>query len=172
MRLRRPPIFLAVAVLAAACSGTTASAPVTFAPGPVTATADASPAPQTPAVTGSLTPPVEPISGEVMVTMTDAMRFEPETITVRAGEPITFVVRNDGVIVHEFFVGTETQQAEHAVEMASGGMSHAHGNAVSVQAGQTASLTMTFEAQPPLLIGCHEIGHYEAGMVGTLIVSG
>ena len=67
--------------------------------------------------------------------MTDAMRFEPGAITVRRGEPTTFVVRNAGVIVHEFFVGNGEQQTDHAAEMTMTEMSHDHGTAsVSIQA--------------------------------------
>ncbi len=31
-----------------------------------------------------------------------AMYFEPKRVTVRAGETVSFVVRNDGVVDHEF----------------------------------------------------------------------
>jgi uncharacterized cupredoxin-like copper-binding protein len=104
--------------------------------------------------------------------MTDAMRFEPGAMTVKVGEPITFVVKNAGVIVHEFFVGTEAEQADHAAEMAMGEMAHGHTSAVSVNPGETGSLTMTFSATGSLLVGCHLPGHYEAGMRATLTVVG
>ena len=102
--------------------------------------------------------------------MTDAMRFEPAALTVKRGEPITFVVTNAGVVVHEFFVGTEAEQVDHAAEMAMTEMSHDHGNGISVDAGETRSLTMTFPEAGAQLVGCHEIGHYDAGMSGTLTV--
>src|SRR5688500_5730636 len=84
------------------------------------------------------------MSGDVAVTMTDAMRFEPAALTARAGVPVTFVVENDGAIVHEFFVGTPAEQAEHAIEMAAGGAAHGHGNGISVDPGQTDWITLTF----------------------------
>ncbi|MEK7873721.1 MAG: cupredoxin domain-containing protein, partial [Chloroflexota bacterium] len=31
-----------------------------------------------------------------------AMYFEPKRVTVRAGETVSFVVKNDGVVDHEF----------------------------------------------------------------------
>ncbi len=61
------------------------------------------------------------------------MRFAPAPITVRAGKEVTFRVTNEGVIVHEFFVGTEEKQVDHAAEMAAGGMSHGHDNALSLK---------------------------------------
>ena len=48
------------------------------------------------------------------------MRFAPDPITVKAGEEVTFVVTNEGLIVHEFFVGTADEQVDHAAEMAAG----------------------------------------------------
>ncbi len=44
-------------------------------------------------------------------------------------------------------------------------------NMVSVEPGQTAELTFSFAAPGDLLIGCHEAGHYEAGMRARLIVT-
>lgn len=51
-----------------------------------------------------------------------------------------------------------------------GAMAHGHDNALSVPAGQTDTLTMTFDKAGVLQIGCHEPGHFEAGMLGTLTV--
>jgi uncharacterized cupredoxin-like copper-binding protein len=98
------------------------------------------------------------------------MRFAPDPLTVKAGEPVTFIVTNTGLIVHEFFVGTEAEQADHAEEMATGAMAHGHDSAVSVEPGKTSSLTMTFAKAGSILVGCHEPGHYNAGMKATLTV--
>ena len=84
---------------------------------------------------------------------------------------VTFVVTNAGVAIHEFFVGTEAEQIDHAAEMAMTEMSHDHRNGISVAGGETRSLTMTFPEAGSQLVGCHEIGHYDAGMSGTLTVT-
>jgi uncharacterized cupredoxin-like copper-binding protein len=110
-----------------------------------------------------------PANGEIAVTMTDAMRFEPGTIEVAAGEEITFVVTNVGVLPHEFFVGDEDEQVHHAAEMAEGS-GHGHDDTLRLEAGETGRLTMTFDTAETLLIGCHEPGHYAAGMVGSIEV--
>ena len=110
------------------------------------------------------------LTGEIRVTMTDSMRFAPDPITVKAGAPITFIVNNAGLIVHEFVVGTEAEQADHAAEMAMGEMAHGHDNALSVEPGKTRSLTLTFAEAGSFLVGCHEPGHYDAGMKATLTV--
>jgi uncharacterized cupredoxin-like copper-binding protein len=98
------------------------------------------------------------------------MRFEPGAIEVAAGEQVTFVVKNAGVIPHEFFVGDRSQQEDHAAEMAEAGSSHHHDDALRLEAGETGRMTLTFDEAGSLLIGCHEPGHYQAGMVGSLQV--
>ena len=160
-------VLLPVALLVAACSSG-ATAP-TAAPS-VVPSAVATATPTAPTAASSMAPSAVPKTGEITVVLSDTMRYAPEAVTVKAGDKVTFVLRNEGVIVHEFFVGTEEEQVDHAAEMALGGMGHGHDNALSLKAGETGSLTMTFAKAGSLLIGCHEPGHYEAGMRATLIV--
>ena len=165
---------LVAALLVAGCSAG-GQAPTRTAAPSATDAATASPietmAPvATASAASSLVPSVAPLTGEVEIVMSDTMRFAPDPIMVKAGEPVTFVVRNEGVIVHEFVVGTEAEQSDHAADMTEGGMSHGHDNALSLKAGASGSLTMTFAEAGSLLIGCHEPGHYDAGMKATLNV--
>ena len=177
MRPRVVAILIPIALFLVACSGGAQTPTWTYATSTSAALASpnatAEPTGQptlAPSVAASIAPPAAPLGGNVKVVMSDAMRFAPDPITIRAGGEVTFVVENDGVIVHEFFVGTEEEQVDHAAEMAAGGMSHGHDNALSLKAGETGSLTMTFAEAGSLLIGCHEPGHYEAGMKATLTV--
>lgn len=55
-------------------------------------------------------------------------------------------------------------------KMALGHMAHGHDNALSVEPGDTGSLTMTFASAGSIVIGCHEPGHYDAGMKAKLTV--
>jgi uncharacterized cupredoxin-like copper-binding protein len=156
LNLRMLAVLLPAMILVATCSN---PAPVEPSSSPATA------------ATQSAGGSASAATRVVEVTMTDAMRFEPAALTVKRGEPITFVVLNAGVVVHEFFVGTEAQQVDHAAEMAMTDMSsHDHRNGLSVDAGETRSLTMTFPEAGSMMIGCHEIGHYDAGMSGTVTV--
>jgi uncharacterized cupredoxin-like copper-binding protein len=108
----------------------------------------------------------------VAVSMSDDLRFDPREITVRRGETITFVLTNEGQSRHEFLIGDEAEQAAYVEEMASGDMHHAGDAGVSVEPGQSQSFTYTFDdAQAELLAGCHEPGHYDAGMVATITVT-
>jgi uncharacterized cupredoxin-like copper-binding protein len=172
MHLRVLTVIVFMALGLVACSGSAQTPTWTYTPSTsaVAVPSPTAPPTPTPSVSSSVAPSADPLSGDVHVVMSDAMRFAPDPITVKAGEEVTFVVKNDGVIVHEFFVGTEEEQVDHAAEMAAGGMGHGHHNALSLQAGETGSLAMTFDDAGSLLIGCHEPGHYDAGMTATLTV--
>jgi plastocyanin len=88
-------------------------------------------------------------------------RFSPETVTVQAGETITFEVTTMGPTTHEFMVGPAADVAadkDGTPEIANIGMM------------QTKSLTYTFSGTGPFAFACHEPGHYEAGMRGTIVI--
>ena len=107
----------------------------------------------------------------VEVSMTDELAFEPNAFAVAPGETVRFVVSNSGASVHEFLIGDEAAQAEFADEMSSGEMDHDTGSGVRVDPGQTETFDYTFsDADEVILAGCHEPGHYEAGMVATIAV--
>ena len=108
----------------------------------------------------------------IEVSMTDELRFEPDMIVVAPGETVRFEVTNNGQAVHEFLVGDEAAQAQFEEEMAGGEMDHDTAAGVSVDPGQTESFEYAFgETGDVILAGCHESGHYEAGMVATITVS-
>ena len=95
--------------------------------------------------------------------------YDPETVEVSAGQPVTFVFTNDGEAVHEAYIGTAEDQEAHAEEMAAeddGGhhTDESDGEAVDVEPGDSGELTYTFEEAGEYLIGCHQPGHYEDGM--------
>ena len=45
----------------------------------------------------------------VKVEMLDTMRFNPQSITVKQGETIKFIVKNSGKVKHEMVLGTEKE---------------------------------------------------------------
>ncbi len=110
----------------------------------------------------------------VEIQTTDDMRFEPADITVAAGETVTFRLTNDGALVHDFTLGDQATQDEHEAEMAEmGGMGHDdEPNVATIPAGETVELTWTFGEEGTVLIGCHQPGHYAAGMTGRVTVEG
>jgi uncharacterized cupredoxin-like copper-binding protein len=105
----------------------------------------------------------------------DNLTFSPNEITVAAGETITFRVTNTGSIPHDFTLGDQETQDAHEAEMMemmeSGAMMmHDEANAVALEAGETKTVTWHFSKAGTVLIGCHQTGHYAAGMTGTVTV--
>jgi uncharacterized cupredoxin-like copper-binding protein len=101
--------------------------------------------------------------------------YAPTDVTVKAGETVIFVFDNTGKSVHDAYLGDEAAQAQHEREMSAGGMGgmngmHDDGSGTTVQPGQTASLKHTFTKTGSTIIGCHEPGHYQAGMKLTVTV--
>ena len=114
----------------------------------------------------------------VDVEMVD-IAFEPDTLEVVRGETVTFVFTNTGEVAHDAFIGDDEAQADHEAEMRESDDDEGHGgghgdeaeNAVTVEPGDTAELTYTFDEAGTLEIGCHQPGHYNAGMVMAVEVS-
>jgi uncharacterized cupredoxin-like copper-binding protein len=114
---------------------------------------------------------------DIVVTMTDTLRFDPGTIAVHEGETIRFLLENPTVAPHDFTLGDMDAQMHHHEEM-SAGMGHEHGSegadgmpgAVSLQPDESAEVIATFDEPGEVLIGCHIPGHWEAGMRGALLV--
>ncbi len=111
----------------------------------------------------------------IEVAMTD-MAFSPNEIDVAAGETVTFVFRNDGAVRHEAVFGNLAEQEAHHAEMAEMGGSHdamdmgsmphdqmTELHSVMVEPGESIEMTHTFDAASTM-VGCHEPGHWEAGM--------
>lgn len=108
----------------------------------------------------------------IQVAALDTMRFDPQSIRVNAGETIRFIVTNKGKLPHEFVIGTPQEQKQHAAMMQKApGMKHEDENAIHLAPGETEILIWRFGQAGTVEIGCHEPGHYPAGMVGKVIVS-
>jgi uncharacterized cupredoxin-like copper-binding protein len=104
--------------------------------------------------------------------------YEPKTLSAQRGERIEFVFHNKGKIPHDAFIGDTAVQADHEKEMHEGtkGSMTGHGmgddaKAITVDAGQTGRLTYTFDHPGTIEIGCHQPGHYAAGMKVAVTVA-
>lgn len=105
------------------------------------------------------------------VSMRDSMDyvFEPEFHRLSAGEVIRFNVRNDGQVVHEFSIGNAEEQRKHAEMMRKmPNMKHQDPNTVSLQPGESATLTWRFDGDDTVVFACNVPGHFEAGMHHSL----
>lgn len=108
----------------------------------------------------------------VHIVANDQLKFDPDSVEVKVGETITFEIENTGTVDHEFILGSAEYQADHEQEMQSGGMDMGEEpNELVAPAGETASLTWRFTEAGTTQFGCHEPGHFPAGMVGTITVS-
>lgn len=111
------------------------------------------------------------VTRTVEVKMNDQMRFVPDSVLVKPGETIRFVVRNVGELRHEMMLGTHKDVMEHAKVMQQHpGMEHDDDNAVTVEPGKTGELVWQFTRAGTFKFGCLMPGHVEAGMIGTVVV--
>jgi uncharacterized cupredoxin-like copper-binding protein len=99
----------------------------------------------------------------VRIVASDALRFYPDIVTVKAGETITFEVTAMGMRSHEFMVGPTAEVAADTAGTP---------EVADIAMMQTKSLTYTFNGPGPFAFACHAPGHYEAGMRGTITVVG
>lgn len=117
----------------------------------------------------------------VEVVMHDSY-YEPEIVSVEAGETVRFKIRNAGSLVHEFGIGTTERFKSHLFEMKEmmkqgayssteimkPKMMHHSGNSVMLEPGDNAELVWFFPdgGEVDLGFACTVPGHYEAGMQG------
>lgn len=107
----------------------------------------------------------------INIVMSDEMRFSPETVTVKRGETIRFVVKNAGELRHEMTLGTMEELVEHAAVMEKyPDMEHDDPNAVTVEPGQTKTILWKFTKAGSFDFGCLVPGHMPAGMKGRIVV--
>ncbi len=108
----------------------------------------------------------------ITFSMTDAMRFEPDHISVKQGETIRFVLVNHGTQMHEFVLGTKEELDEHAALMQKfPNMEHDEPYMAHVQPGKTGTVIWTFNRAGEFDFACLIAGHYQAGMVGKVTVA-
>jgi len=134
------------------------------------------------------------VTRTINVTMSDNF-YEPESLTVKEGETVRFVVKNAGEFVHEFNIATAEMHKAHAPEMmmmmehgvlgadkinwdaakkmqqSMGHGMHDDPNSVLLEPGKTGEVIWTFPEHAELEFACNVPGHYESGMVGKIKLS-
>ena len=132
-------------------------------------------------------------SRTIEITMHDNY-YEPESVEVRQGETVRFIVRNEGELVHEFNIATAEMHAAHQEEMKmmvehgvidgdhinhdrmkmdmGGGrtMEHHDPNSVLLEPGKSAEIVWTFTTDAALEFACNVPGHYDSGMMGEIAI--
>jgi uncharacterized cupredoxin-like copper-binding protein len=108
----------------------------------------------------------------IKVGMADNMRFTPDRVEVRQGETIRFLVRNTGKVMHEFVIGTQAENAKHAEWMLKfPNMEHDEPYMAHVAPGKTGEIIWTFNRAGEFEFACLIAGHFQAGMVGKVVVT-
>ena len=111
------------------------------------------------------------ISRTIVITMHDS-RYEPESIQVKPGETVRFVIRNQGELLHEFALATAAMHRAHGPEMM---MMMEKGvlEPDRVKPGKSAEMIWMFptNAEAALQFACNVPGHYDIGMVGAIEIS-
>ena len=105
------------------------------------------------------------------ITMSDTMRFLPDRIEVRQGDTVRFRIRNSGRMLHEMVIGTAGELREHAALMLKfPNMEHDEPYMAHVPQGKTSQMLWHFNRAGDFDFACLIAGHFQAGMVGKIIV--
>lgn len=108
----------------------------------------------------------------IEIRMSDDMRFRPDRIEVKEGETIRFVVANAGKLLHEMVIGTEQELREHAAMMKKfPKMEHDEPYMTHVKGRRKGEIVWNFNRPGTFQFACLIPGHFEAGMVGTIVVT-
>ena len=133
-------------------------------------------------------------SRTIEVTMFDNY-YEPESLSIKEGETVRFIIHNKGALVHEFNIATAEMHVAHQPEMlmmaqhgvltgdridhhaakamqgSMGRGMHEESNSVLLEPGKSGEIVWTFPQHTKLQFACNVPGHYEAGMQGDIKLS-
>ena len=111
------------------------------------------------------------VSRTITVDMGDTFRFTPREVSVKRGETIRFVVKNSGKLMHEMVLGSMAELKEHARLMQKlPDMEHDEPYMAHVEPGKTVEMVWQFTRAGEFHYGCLVPGHFEAGMIGKIVV--
>jgi uncharacterized cupredoxin-like copper-binding protein len=111
------------------------------------------------------------VTRTVKMDLSDKMRFHPSVLQVKRGETVRFIVANSGKVLHEMVIGTLAELQEHAALMKKfPDMEHDEPFMAHVKPGATQQIVWQFNRSGEFNYACLVAGHFEAGMVGKVIV--
>ena len=125
------------------------------------------------------------VSRTIVVDMHDNMRFlssgpgvrraspgASDEIRIKVGDTVKFVVGNKGKVMHEMVIGTMKELEEHAELMRKHpGMEHDEPYMAHVSPGKKEEIVWQFTKPGEFYYACLIPGHFEAGMIGKIVVS-
>jgi uncharacterized cupredoxin-like copper-binding protein len=93
--------------------------------------------------------------------------YSTSEVDVPAGVPITFTIRNDDPIDHEWMIGDMAMHERHRTGTES--LHASRPDELTIPALSTRTTTLTFPTAMALMYMCHLPGHEAYGMVGVLV---
>ena len=96
--------------------------------------------------------------------------FEPASVRVPEGVPVTFVIVNTDPIDHEWIVGDAAVHERHRTGTEP--VHDARATEISIPAESERTTTLTFGTAGLQQFICHLPGHEAYGMTGTVIIAG
>lgn len=100
-----------------------------------------------------------------------SMTYSLDSIAVRRGEQIRFVLRNTGDLAHEFLLDSMENNAKHKSEMEQHPeMAHDEVNGKRLEPKTSSEIVWRFTNTGKFEFACLIPGHYEAGMKGIIVV--
>ena len=107
----------------------------------------------------------------IRVDTSDAMRYFPDQIRIKRGDTVRFVVHNGGQLTHEMVLGTMDDLKKHAAALKRRGTLERDGaNVAHVEPGGSGRIVWQFTKAGEFYYGCLMPGHFDAGMIGTIVV--
>jgi uncharacterized cupredoxin-like copper-binding protein len=107
----------------------------------------------------------------INIDTSDTMRYFPDHVTVKKGQTVRFQVRNAGQLPHEMVLGTMDDLKKHAALMKKNGdVDYEEPNVARVEPGESGRIVWQFTRAGEFYFGCLVPGHFEAGMIGTIVV--
>jgi nitrite reductase (NO-forming) len=94
------------------------------------------------------------VTQQLTVKAMDTMKFDPPTLSAKAGQPIQVTLDNTGQIDHDFSITEGVSQPVKNL----------------AQPGQKAVTTFTIDKPGTYTYFCSQPGHEQAGMKGTLTI--
>ena len=99
------------------------------------------------------------------------MAYMPDRVDEKKGEQIKFVLRNGGLVDHEFLIDTVANNARHKAEMQKNPeMAHEEPNGARLKPGTTKEILWRFTKPGSFEFACLLPGHYESGMKGVVAI--
>lgn len=108
----------------------------------------------------------------IKIEMSDTMRYFPDQVKVKRGDTVRFAIHNHGHMAHEMVLGTMDELKKHAEMMRKENAEMAHDEpfAAHVEPGDTGRIVWQFTRPGEFYYACLIPGHFEAGMIGTIVV--